>query len=557
MEQGRIILAIVLSFLVFLVWDHFFIEKVPPEQNITEQQEAAPQSPADEKQAGPVTAPTVATTETKPVASFAETMQVDENTREIVVDTPLYKATISEKGAIITAFVLKNYRETALPDASLKSLIAPENNLGTLWSGLGELPGDSTNGLYKVDTDLATIKVDGAVQTLSFTWRSPQNVILEKLFTFQPDSYLIDYQVKVKNSGTVPFQDRVAVTLTQAGADAPRGYGFVGPSGYINGKLEQIKPKKIAEQEPLSGKIDWAAIQDRYFMKAVLPLDDQNSTIKLAVQNETVMTNTLLTELETFNPGSEKNFAYQVYIGPKSLNILNKYDNSLAKLINFGMFDILAKPCLWVMNFIYDNLIPNYGVAIILLTLLTKILLWPLGQKSYKSMNAMKKLQPLMMEIKEKYKDDKKRQNEETMALYRTYKVNPMGGCLPMVLQIPVFFALYRMLYEAIELRHAPFFGWINDLSAPDRLFNFGFSIPFMEPPYGIPVLTLIMGATMLLQQKMQPPMGDATQAKMMMLMPVVFTFIFINFSAGLVLYWLTNNVLSIGQQYYTQKKQT
>jgi YidC/Oxa1 family membrane protein insertase len=141
------------------------------------------------------------------------------------------------------------------------------------------------------------------------------------------------------------------------------------------------------------------------------------------------------------------------------------------------------------------------------------------------------------------------------MRLHRTYNINPLGGCLPMVLQIPVFFALYRMLDSAIELRPAHFLWWINDLSAPDRLFNFGFSIPFMEPPYGIPVLTLVMGATMFIQQKMTPPAGDPTQAKMMMLMPVVFTFIFINFSSGLVLYWLINNVLSIGQQYYTQKK--
>jgi YidC/Oxa1 family membrane protein insertase len=160
-----------------------------------------------------------------------------------------------------------------------------------------------------------------------------------------------------------------------------------------------------------------------------------------------------------------------------------------------------------------------------------------------------------MAEIREKHKDDKKKMNEELMGLYRIYKVNPMGGCLPMVLQIPVFFALYRMLYEAIELRHAPFVGWINDLSAPDRLFRFDFSIPFMEPPYGVPVLTIIMGATMLLQQKMSPPPGDPTQAKMMMLMPVVFTFIFINFSSGLVLYWLVNNILSIAQQYYIGRK--
>jgi YidC/Oxa1 family membrane protein insertase len=218
------------------------------------------------------------------------------------------------------------------------------------------------------------------------------------------------------------------------------------------------------------------------------------------------------------------------------------------------MFDFLAKPCLWLMNSIYA-VIPNYGIAIIILTLITKILLFPLGTKSYKSMQQMKRLQPLIQEIREKYKDDKKKQNEETMALYRTYKINPLGGCLPMVVQIPVFFALYRMLYSAIELRHAPFFLWINDLSAPDRLLRFDFSIPFMQPPYGIPVLTIIMGATMLLQQKMQPPMGDATQAKIMMLMPLIFTFIFINFSSGLVLYWLVNNVFSIAQQYYTNKR--
>jgi YidC/Oxa1 family membrane protein insertase len=160
-----------------------------------------------------------------------------------------------------------------------------------------------------------------------------------------------------------------------------------------------------------------------------------------------------------------------------------------------------------------------------------------------------------MQEIREKYKDDKARINQETMALYRTYKINPLGGCLPMIVQLPVFFALYRMLYQSIELRHAPFFGWINDLSAPDRLFQFGFSIPFMQAPHGIPVLTLIMGASMFLQMKMSPAPGDPLQAKMMMLMPIVFTFIFINFPSGLVLYWFVSNMVSIAQQYYTMKK--
>jgi YidC/Oxa1 family membrane protein insertase len=256
----------------------------------------------------------------------------------------------------------------------------------------------------------------------------------------------------------------------------------------------------------------------------------------------------------SFEPGTQKRYEYEVFFGPKSMKVLGGLAHELKRAIHFGMFDFIAKPCLWFMNFIY-SIIPNYGIAIIVLTVLTKILLWPLGSKSYKSMNEMKRLQPLMAEIREKYKNDKKLMNQELMALYKTYKINPMGGCLPMVLQIPVFFALYRMLYQAIELRHAPFFLWINDLSAPDRLFNFDVSIPFMQPPYGIPVLTLVMGATMLLQQKMSPPPGDPTQAKMMMFMPIIFTVIFINFSSGLVLYWLVNNILSIAQQYYIQKK--
>jgi YidC/Oxa1 family membrane protein insertase len=236
------------------------------------------------------------------------------------------------------------------------------------------------------------------------------------------------------------------------------------------------------------------------------------------------------------------------------LSILSEAGYDLKKVINFGWFDLLAKPCLWFMNKLY-SVIPNYGIAIIIMTIIIKVLLWPLGSKSYKSMNEMKRIQPLMAGIREKYKDDKKKQNQEMMALYKTYKINPMGGCLPMLMQLPVFLALYNMLYTAIELRHAPFFGWINDLSAPDRLFNFDFSIPFMQPPYGIPVLTLIMGVSMFFQQKMSPPPGDPTQAKMMMFMPIVFTFIFINFSSGLVLYWLVNNLLSMGQQLYIQKK--
>jgi YidC/Oxa1 family membrane protein insertase len=224
-------------------------------------------------------------------------------------------------------------------------------------------------------------------------------------------------------------------------------------------------------------------------------------------------------------------------------------DHNLERALDFGWFTFLAKPLLVFLKWLY-NYFHNYGIAIIILTVIIKILFWPLTHKSYKSMQVMKKIQPKMAQIREKYKDDREKLNQELMMLYRTYKVNPLGGCLPMVLQIPVFFALYRMLYGAIELRHQPFWLWINDLTAPDRL-NVGFDIPYLG---GLPVLTLLMGASMFIQQKMTPTSGDPRQEKMMLMMPVIFTVFFINFPSGLVLYWLVNNVLSIVQQYWINR---
>jgi YidC/Oxa1 family membrane protein insertase len=278
-----------------------------------------------------------------------------------------------------------------------------------------------------------------------------------------------------------------------------------------------------------------------------------DASIKLSYE-EDIVTNRFVRKADRLDPGKQGQYGFVFYLGPKSLRVLSQYHNSLKKAINFGWFDIIAKPLLITMNIIY-KFIPNYGVAIILLTILIKLIFWPLGTKSYKSMNEMKKVQPLMAELREKYKDDKQRMNQEIMGLYKTYKVNPASGCLPMLVQMPIFFALYRMLYQAIELRHAPFIGWITDLSAPDRLFHFNFAIPMMQKPYGIPVLTLLMGVSFLLQQKMTPNTGDPTQAKMMMLMPIFMTVLFINFPAGLVLYMFVNNIISMSQQYYTQKK--
>jgi YidC/Oxa1 family membrane protein insertase len=288
-------------------------------------------------------------------------------------------------------------------------------------------------------------------------------------------------------------------------------------------------------------------------MSAIVPEKAEEANLKLTLGVKDVLDTTYVDPSGPVATKTERTYKYTLYFGPKSLRALGHAGSDLRRIVDFGFFDMIAKPLLHAMNFTY-RYVPNYGIAIILITIIVKLLFWPLSNKSYKSMSQMKRLQPKMQEIRTKYKNDKKTMNQELMNLYKVYKVNPLGGCLPMVLQIPVFFAFYKMLYQAIELRHAPFLLWINDLAAPDRLFSFNFKVPMMAPPYGIPVLTLIMGASMFLQQKMTPPPGDPTQAKMMMFMPIIFTVIFVNFSSGLVLYWLINNVLSIAQQYYISR---
>ena len=283
-------------------------------------------------------------------------------------------------------------------------------------------------------------------------------------------------------------------------------------------------------------------------MTGVIPEKNEGITLTLSAEGE--KTRSLLIGAEDVIPAKgHLQYNYQAYFGPKKMATLKEAGHDLERIVNFGWFDKLARPVLYLLNFLYSY-VGNYGIAIILVTILIKILFWPIAQKGLKSMKNMQKIQPKMAKLKEKYKDDKARLNEEMMGLYKTYKVNPLGGCLPMLLQIPVFFALYKVLLQAIELRHAPFMLWITDLSAPDRLM-IGIDIPYLG---GIPVLTLLMGGSMFLQQKMTPSSPDPTQAKIMMFLPVIFTFMFLNFASGLVLYWLVNNLLSIGQQYMINK---
>jgi len=550
MDQMRLLIALVLSFLVFMLWNVFFSHE--PKQKPVPQIQQETQKEEKKEPAASATLPVAP----KPAEqSPAVAVKPVRPARQITVDTPLYRATLSEKGAGIIGFTLKKYRETAEADSALKNLL-PENSVfdGLVVGLEGKSSAGFENALFEASLGGDQLSLTDGSREIVFRRAAEDGIQIEKVYRFQADSYVMGFEVRLTNGSGQPIKDSLFVALRNEYHEKKSRYGFEGPSALVERSLENVAIDEIAKKNTLTGTIKWVALESRYFMTSLIPLKEQAAIVRLASLPGNVVEAQYVEPQQTLDPGNRQQFDFLLFFGPRSVRDVRQAGHELERIIDFGTFDLLAKPCLWLLNFLY-GLIPNYGIAIIILTILTKIILWPLGTKSYKSMNQMKKLQPLIQEIREKYKNDRKKMNEEVMRLHRTYSINPLGGCLPMVVQIPVFFALYRMLDQAIELRHAPFFGWINDLSAPDRLFRFGFSIPFMEPPYGIPVLTLVMGATMLLQQKMTPSTGDPTQAKMMMLMPIVFTFIFINFSSGLVLYWLVNNVLSIGQQYYTQKK--
>ncbi len=555
MEQARLLIAIVLSALIFLLWQFFFVDHDADRQTAKKtEQPTVKEEQVKESKPYPKEQDVAAADKTPSTEGDVSIPAIIP--RSITVDTSFYQAQLSERGGGVSSFILKKYRENVAKDSPLQELIPQKNSIESVLLGFAgkSMPG-LDDAVFSANLNTDTVNIQDTAQKITFAWKSDEGVVVEKIYTFSPESYLIGLDVTIKNGSDRSIQDKLFIALKGATPADTRMYGFEGPSALINEKLEEIDIKDIAEKNTYTGNLNWIAIQDRYFMMSVIPDQvEDGASMRLFLKGDDLLEAQYVGLTDDIRPGTQHTYKYALFFGPKSMEILNNMGHDLGKALNFGMFTVLAKPCVWIMNKLY-SVIPNYGIAIIILTIFIKIVLWPLGSKSYKSMSEMKKIQPLMKEIREKYKNDKKKMNEEVMGLYRTYKINPLGGCLPMVVQLPVFFALYRMLYQAIELRHAPFLLWIDDLSAPDRLLHFGFSIPFMEPPYGIPVLTIIMGATMLLQQKMSPPMGDPTQAKMMMFMPLIFTVIFINFSSGLVLYWLVNNVLSISQQYYIQKK--
>ncbi len=462
--------------------------------------------------------------------------------REITIDTSLYTAVFSSSGARLTSFKLKKYRATADPQSPLVQLINDDSlryaTLATMGTDSFSLPEDSP---YEIDLSSDSITLEGGnSQTVQFRSVTPTGLEIVKTFTFKDTHYSIDLHTTVRNLTQGPLTGGLHLALVKYwDDDAERdAYSFAGPATLVDGKLEEVKVKKLKEETPTYGtEAVWTSIQSKYFLDAVVPLEEALEQIRLSRDNDRIV-NTLRSPFFTLQSGENRQLEYFLFFGPKDMEILKAEGHQLDRNIDFGFFEILAKPLLYVLTFFYGYL-KNYGLAIILLTIIIKILFWPLTHKSYASMKSMQKLQPEMQKIRERFKSDKERLNKELMELYKKNRVNPMGGCLPMIVQIPVFFALYKVLLGSIALRHAPFALWLTDLSAKD-------------PYYITPVL---MGASMFVQQKLTPMSGDPMQAKIMTYLPIVFTFMFLNFPSGLVIYWLVNNLLTIVQQYYIHRK--
>ncbi len=538
--EKRTILAIALSLAVLLGFQYFF----PPAQ----QQKQVAEAPAESSRSEVVknsekNSPTQENSYQNRVPdiqneSTQTSTPVLEKGEIITIQNGLYRAEIETLGGQLKAFYLKEYRTDIAADSPDLNLVTVTGRSPYPLSGAASIKGQwfqDRNLLFEISEDSQNIEVVSALESLQLKAQLPSGETLIKEFTFHPQSYLLEVAYSyIDEEGTVHKADAVKLNWSHINdIKKKKEYVYSGVLGYIAGELYKPskKEKKVSRQE-LMGPLNWLGYTSKYFISVIMA-PDETAIAKTTGSIERDDATHLMTGLQINQDNRLK-----VYIGPKKGIILEALGMHLAASIEYGWFGVIARPLVQCLHF-FNKYVHNYGIAIIILTILIKLAFYPLSQKSYKSMGKMKEVQPKLAKIKEKYKDDKARINKEMMDLYRTHKVNPFGGCLPIVVQIPVFFALYRSLMVAIELRHAPFFGWIMDLSAKD---------PYYVTP-------LIMGATMFLQQKMTPTTGDAMQAKMMLFMPIIFTFMFLNFPAGLVLYWLVNNVLSIGQQYMVMRQ--
>ena len=544
--EKRVVIFLVLSLVVIIGYD-FLLKQLGWLPSAPPGQEAATENPSGsatqsespaEKKSDSVSNDAQTASQPEPkaptVPSTATVLPID---RTVSIETDLIQVGLTARGGVVSSWELKQYR-TAAPERKPVQLVyegAKFRGPLSITSSNAAVEKVLQEGLYTIETDVTTLDASHPVGHVTLKFEDAASGLkVQKRLTFHQGSYIVDVAVTMDG-----FSDPYEVVLGTNFGIVEWGdglIGLIGSASLVDGKVEKETPDNELERK---GSVQWVALQDKYFLSVLMP---QGGTAALVKKegNKLVSSSVRMAPL-----GNGATSQLQLYAGPKEYDTLRSLNVGLEDTIDFGWFifgswsivKAVAKPIFYVLRFI-NEYTHNFGITIILLTMGIKLLFVPLQYKSYKSMKQMQVIQPKVLALQEKFKEDRDRLNKELIKLYRDHKVNPVGGCLPMVLQMPVFVALFNILYMTIDLRQAPFFWWITDLSVQD--------------PYY--VLPIIMGVTMVIQQKITPTTMDPTQAKIMLILPVFMTFLFINFPAGLVLYWLTNNLLTISQQFVTDR---
>lgn len=576
-ENRNLLLAIALSIAVMVGWNYFYgAPKLDQQRQAAQQTQTAPgtvppqagtvlqpgSSPAATPGAPPSAAPALPGTLNRDAALALSP--------RVKIESPALSGSIALLGGKIDDLSLQNYRETVEKNSDHIVLFAPTGTANAYFADFGWLsaagqaiavPGADTRWQAS-----ANVLKPGSPVTL--TWENGQGLTFTRDIALD-DKYLFTIKDSVKNSGAAPVALSSYGRVTRHGTPTTQGVYVLheGMIGYLEDKLQELtfsdlqkaKAKTFAKSNG-----GWLGMTDKYWAAALIPNQDKPFSAAFGANGakDTVYESAAIGEAVTIAPGASSENTTRLFAGAKEVKTINAYGDALGVkkfdlMIDWGWFYFITKPLFMLMDFVF-KLVGNFGVTILIVTVIIKALFFPLANKSYASMAKMKAVQPEMLAIRDRFADDKMKQQQAMMELYKKEKINPMAGCLPVLVQIPVFFALYKVLFVTIEMRHAPFFGWIRDLAAPDptNLFNLFGLLPFTPPSFfHLGIWPIIMGITMWVQMKMNPEPTDPVQKTMFAWMPLIFTFMLASFSAGLVIYWAWNNLLSVLQQYTIMKK--
>jgi YidC/Oxa1 family membrane protein insertase len=530
--ESRALIAFVLSVAILVGYQMLLAQRgpVPAERQAT--LDSPPAAPGRLAETAPGLGAAVPPRVNEPLAAR-------ETGQRVRGATDHFELEVDSIGGRLRSYQLKQYRATSEADSPLLDFVVPGPvlPLGLYWTRPDGTIESDQDIEYELDVRENPEKDGFSVEMHGIGARGER---VTKRIAGEGGTYVLAFEAEIEADHETSLGVAWARPVNEA---AGQFSAMEGPVAFVDDHLKANAAAGLEEPETFSGTVEWAGYADHYFLAAFLP--DQPVPLRFSA---VAAHGTAEAQLWPAGPGSK--VSYGLYVGPKKLTELRAVGHKLEESVDLGWFAFVARPLLELM-LLLNRVTGNYGWSIILLTVGVRLVFYPVNKRQALAMKAMQKIQPELKRIQEKFKDDREKLNRELMEVYRRHKVNPLAGCLPMLLQLPVFLGLYNALMQSIELRHAPFLGWITDLSQPDRLG--AMAIPFVQPA-GVPVLTLFMGASMLVQQKMMPAAGDPTQQRMMMFMPVIFTVMFINFPSGLVLYWFASNVMSIAQQYLTNR---